>query len=144
MLDPANHSNDSDSDITIRRKIAFLINTLLLPTAPAESSLAAPNVSPSGPTIHSTAIASRTESSSPAISALPPGVDATSTSPLALEASRTHRIISFLIDSLTTPIPHGPDADEELDIDYAEKATRALITFLEASYPSFYLLGFFL
>ncbi|KAF8511860.1 armadillo-type protein [Gautieria morchelliformis] len=126
------------SDITIRRKIAFLINTLLLPTAPPDSSSAAPNIPPPGPTIHSapqssatpsTAVAPHSESAS---SALPPGLDPTSTSPLAREALRTHDIIPVLIDSLTAPLPYGPDADEEVDVDYAEKAARALITFIEA------------
>jgi hsp70-interacting protein len=65
-------------------------------------------------------------------SALPLGLDPTSTSPLALEALRTHDIIPALIDSLTAPLPYGPDADEEVDVDYAEKAARALITFIEA------------
>lgn len=72
------------------------------------------------------------ESSSSGPGTPPPSLEPTSTSPLALDALRTHRIIPVLIDSLTIPLPHGPDADGEVDIDYAEKATRALITFLEA------------
>lgn len=36
------------------------------------------------------------------------------------------------MDSLITPLPHGPNADEEVDVDYAEKAARALLMFIEA------------
>ena len=140
--DVSNDVGHLDSDITIRRKIAFLINALLLPTAPAASSSAAPNISPPGPTIHSdplpstapsTVIAPHSESE-PLSSATPlsPGLDPMSTSLLALEALRSHRIIPVLISSLTIPLPHGPNADEDVDVDYAEKAARALFTFIEA------------
>ncbi|KAF8586410.1 nucleotide exchange factors-like protein [Ramaria rubella] len=127
-----------DSDITIRRKIAFLLNALLLPTLSSATSSAAPDITPPGPTIHSSppnteAISStgHTEDSA-ATSSLPPGlVDPTSTSSLALEALRTHGIVSALVESLTSPVPHGPDADSEIDEDYMEKAARAMFTFLE-------------
>lgn len=93
----------SDPDPTIRRKIAFLINTLLIQSTdmPEES----------------------TTSSAPAAAGQP--------NEMVGKMSET-RVIDALLKSLIKPLPMGADGDiSEPDWDLQEKCTRALVSALE-------------
>ncbi|KAJ9108150.1 hypothetical protein QFC19_002618 [Naganishia cerealis] len=92
----------SDPDATVRRKIAFLINTLLLQS----------NDHPEG--------APRDASSS---SEQPNQM---------VQKMADTKVVDALIKSLVKPLPMGPDGDiSEPDWDLQEKCTRALVNALE-------------
>lgn len=58
-------------------------------------------------------------------------VEPVSTTAPVLTALQKYQIIPVLVESLVSPLPHGPNADEEPDTDYTEKAARTLLTYLE-------------
>ena len=95
-----------DSSIVVRRKAAFLLNTLLLPNSFTSDSTS--------------------EAPSPYVAKL------TSTSELAQAAMRKENVLGTVIESLGSPEPRGADGDQvDLDMDYAEKALRIVLTFLD-------------
>ncbi|KAI9429419.1 nucleotide exchange factors-like protein [Lactarius psammicola] len=124
----------SDSDIGVRRKTAFLLNTLLLSPAGGDAS-------PSG-TATTTAI--RSEGTEPEAGAGGPNVHPNShaalvadprsadTAPATLRALRGHGLLSALVRELTVPTPHGPDGEEggACDADLEEKLVRLLYTYV--------------
>jgi hsp70-interacting protein len=118
----------SDSDISVRRKTAFLLNTLLTPsTTPV---LANPS---SGAVIHE-------GDGHPATPAAPTNVhpnshasmvadpSSTDTAPATLRALHTHGLLPVLVRELTAPTPYGADGDvdENCDTDLAEKLMRCV------------------
>lgn len=122
----------SDSDISVRRKIAFLLNGLLLPSAEI------PEEAPAN--VHggaSTAVAPH-----PSDSAAPAPVHAnthasmlsdpkgTNTADKTLEAFKKHGILSALVQALVSPTPHGPDGETEGDLDLEEKIVRYVLSSL--------------
>ncbi|EMD30899.1 hypothetical protein CERSUDRAFT_120241 [Gelatoporia subvermispora B] len=119
-----------DSDISVRRKIAFLFNTLLTPSYAVD---AAEGAQEAGPTLHS-------ETTGPAAGSAPvhPNSHASmlanpasfATSSAALRAIEAHGIVPALISALTSPTPHGPDGEQEGDADFEEKVIRSLHTYL--------------
>lgn len=124
------NSSLKDADITIRRKIVFMLNVLLLPdedlaTLPASTS-AGPNIRLADSSKPTTDEGSSTHPSYDAQS-LP-----TATSAATVSALRKHQVITTLIHSLVSPVPFGPNADQHFDEDYAEKAAVTLATYLEA------------
>ncbi|GJJ07717.1 hypothetical protein Clacol_001922 [Clathrus columnatus] len=135
-------SSLQDPDITIRRKIAFLLTSLLRPDEFLDSS----NLPTTPPPPSAAGLTIRVVDSSPnAVTAVNPveefthGVPSydikslpTSTSAATVTALRKHQIIPTLIQSLASPVPFGPNADQYFDEDYAEKAARAIATYLEA------------
>lgn len=122
----------TDADVTIRRKIVFMLNVLLLPD---EHLVTLPAPNSAGPNIR------LADSSKPAVgegSSIQPSYDAkslpTATSAATVSALRKHQVITTLIYSLVSPVPFGPNADQHFDEDYAEKAAVALATYLEVCY----------
>ncbi|KAE9387262.1 Fes1-domain-containing protein [Gymnopus androsaceus JB14] len=98
-----------DPNITVRRKTAFLLNSLLTPNETTTSSSASP-IHPNSHAAH----------------LFQPG--RASTSALTLEAMTKHNILGTLIDGLTNPLPYGEDGDkEEVDPDFEEKVLREFV-----------------
>ncbi|KAE9385852.1 Fes1-domain-containing protein [Gymnopus androsaceus JB14] len=107
-----------DPNIAVRRKTAFLLNSLLTPNETTTSSSASSsdnlhtpdsqqNQGPIHPNSHAAHL-------------FQPG--RASTSALTLEAMTKHNILGTLIDGLTNPLPYGEDGDkEEVDPDFEEK-----------------------
>jgi hypothetical protein len=114
-----------DSDITVRRKAAFLLNTLLTPSVAVAAGATATSSGarvhgggddpPVGAPVHPNSHASMV--------ADPASVD---TAPETLRALRTHKLLPVLVRELTEPTPYGPDGDEGdgCDADLEEKLTR--------------------
>ncbi|KAI0292991.1 armadillo-type protein [Multifurca ochricompacta] len=100
----------SDSDISVRRKTAFLLNTLLIPaiTTVAGASDGPANVHPNS---HALMVAD------------PSSAD---TAPATLRAMREHGLLSTLVRELTVPTHGGYDTDLE------EKLMRSLYTYVSA------------
>lgn len=94
----------SDPDPTIRRKIAFLINTLL---------------------VQSTDMPTEEDAASK------PTPDPEQPNEIVLKLAET-KVIDALLKSVIKPLPMGPDGDiSERDWDLLEKCTRALVSALE-------------
>ena len=170
----------ADSDISVRRKVVFLLNSLLIPTAPPQPSqtsrqqqpaniqgpsqvptstqaVAAAASQPAAQPASSTSI-STPASTSTAVTAVPsqepaqpqpsdapvsqpqtvhPNSHASmvsdpssfSTSPPTVQALEQNGLLSTLVSSLATPVPHGPNGESEGDADFEEKVLRALHTY---------------
>ncbi|KAJ8087139.1 hsp70 nucleotide exchange factor fes1 [Marasmius tenuissimus] len=115
-----------DPDISVRRKVAFLLSTLLTPTESKDPSnqnqsnnFHTPNTqdqrNPAEP-IHPNSHAEHLRNPS-----------RVATSPIALKAVEKHGIVSTVIDGLTDPTPYGEDGDiEEPDADFEEKSVGIL------------------
>ncbi|KAJ7596496.1 armadillo-type protein [Mycena floridula] len=100
-----------DSDITVRRKAAFLINTLLTPTEHVEPSTNQP--------IHANSHASHLRNP-----------EHTFTSPLTITAIHEHGILPVVIRGLTEPQPYGADGDSMgPDHDFEQKSVSLLRTY---------------
>jgi hypothetical protein len=99
----------ADPDISVRRKTAFLLNTLLLQDVGGGSTSAALHSS-DGPQTHGAE-----------------GVEVASTQGLVRAAMVEHGLILALVQ----PPPYGADGDGDatIDADYREKALMALDTF---------------
>jgi hypothetical protein len=111
-----------DSDITVRRKTVFLLNTLLIPDIPdtpadTNGNLHTRSSQPAAP-VHPNSHASMLSD---------PSSKRTSTA--TLKALREHRLLAALISALTAPTPHGSDGESEGDIDFEEKIVRLLHTY---------------
>lgn len=117
-----------DSEVGVRRKVAFLVNGLLLPSAEPESVAVpanvhgaaagglAPHASDSAP-VHANTHASMLSDPS-----------STQTSTQTLKAFKEHGIASALVDALVEPVPFGPDGDGERDEDLEEKLVRYVLS----------------
>ncbi|KAG8902845.1 hsp70 nucleotide exchange factor fes1 [Tulasnella sp. 417] len=90
-----------DPHITVRRKAAFLLNSLLLPDASLSSPTSTSTTSP------------------------------LQTSDLTRSAIDTHNILSSLTTSVVNPKPFGRQPEQQPDADYEEKALRGVVTYLE-------------
>ena len=176
----------ADSDISVRRKVAFLLNSLLIPTAPpqvpqtsrqqqpaniqgplqvpastqavaaaASQSAAQPSSSFSSSTSTATSTPPSTLTAVAAVPSQDPSqpqpTDAPvsqpqtvhpnshasmvsdpssfSTSPPTVQALEQNGLLSTLVSSLATPVPHGPNGESEGDADFEEKVLRALHTY---------------
>ncbi|KAF9646148.1 nucleotide exchange factors-like protein [Thelephora ganbajun] len=112
-----------DSDITVRRKVAFLLNTLMIqsdsgvPGTP--SNLRAPGSS-SAP-VHPNSHASMVSDPS-----------STMTSKFAVKALEDRGLLQALVRALTAPVPYGQDGELEGDADFEERVVRTLLTYLTA------------
>ncbi|KAG8970214.1 hsp70 nucleotide exchange factor fes1 [Tulasnella sp. 419] len=107
-----------DSDISVRRKTAFLLSSLLLADA-ADPPASSPSSTPSAP---STAVTV----SSPF-----------QTSDLAFRAMTSHRLVDALLSSIISPVPFGPDAEHDgPDVDYEEKVLRAIVNYVNVGTPA--------
>ncbi|KAK7467606.1 hsp70 nucleotide exchange factor fes1 [Stygiomarasmius scandens] len=109
-----------DPDISVRRKVAFLLSTLLTPTESTSSSSSSTSNLHTPDSNHAPVHAN-----SHAVHLTNP--DRAATSPLALEAMKKHDILPTVIEGLTNPLPHGEDGDiEESDADFEEKGVGLL------------------
>jgi hsp70-interacting protein len=128
---PALRGALGDSDVGVRRKAAFLLNTLLVPSAPVE-----PAVDATG-NLHSEATrpAAPVHANTHAAMLSDPGSTDTSTPTLA--AFHEHGILAALVDALAHPVPHGPDGDAERDADFEENVVQVLATYALACHGAF-------
>jgi hypothetical protein len=106
----------SDSDITVRRKIVFLINSLLVPTFP--------DTTQSQTTIHSHQAVPVHPNSHASMLSDP---NSTETSPATMKALHEHGILTALISALIAPTPHGADGESDGDVDFEEKVIRSVM-----------------
>ncbi|KAH9064370.1 nucleotide exchange factors-like protein [Lactarius vividus] len=116
----------SDSDIGVRRKTAFLLNTLLLSegnTTVRTDGTNSDSEAGAGPRVH--------PNSHAALVADPGSAD---TAPATLRALRTDGLLPAIVRELTVPTPHGPDGEEggSCDADLEEKLVRLLHTYVAA------------
>ncbi|KIJ29529.1 hypothetical protein M422DRAFT_188272 [Sphaerobolus stellatus SS14] len=140
-----------DSDITIRRKLVFLINSLLMPIT-ARTFRFAPLLLMAPPPEY---FQPREQSSSTAVTALSnhassssrnskqdglrihnlqdKGVKPVSTTASVLSALQKYQVIPIIVESLVSPLSHCSGADKQPDPGYTEKAAKTLITYLEVS-----------
>ncbi|KAE9387258.1 hypothetical protein BT96DRAFT_1005282 [Gymnopus androsaceus JB14] len=115
-----------DPNIAVRRKTAFLLNSLLTPNETTSSSsssssdnLHTPDSQQNQGPIHPNSHAAHLFQPGRAL-----------TSALTLEAMTKHNILGTLIDGLTNPLPYGEDGDqEEVDPDFEEKGVALLRTY---------------
>jgi hypothetical protein len=117
------HARSLDSDIAVRRKAAFLLNSLLLQSAPVATTRAPGTRIRGGPAqpgaiVHPNSHASMVADPS-----------STDTAPETLRAVRAHGLLPVIIRELTEPTPYGPDGDEGDggDADLEEKLMRCVL-----------------
>ena len=105
------HVVSTDSDISVRRKTVFLLNSLLIP----DDTSADRNTTTSQPAapIHANSHASMLSDPS-----------SKWTSPITLNALHEHGLLAALISALTAPVPHGDDGEIEGDVDFEEGIVR--------------------
>lgn len=112
-----------DSDITVRRKVAFLLNTLLIqsgsesPDAPSNLQTPSSSSAPAHPNSHASMISDPSS---------------TVTSQYTLKALEEHGLLQTLVKALTSPVPYGQDGELDGDPDFEEKIVRTLLTYLTA------------
>lgn len=117
------HERSLDSDIAVRRKAAFLLNSLLLQSVPVATSRGPGARIRGGPAqpgaiVHPNSHASMVADPS-----------STDTAPETLRAVRAHGLLPVIIRELTEPTPYGPDGDEGDggDADLEEKLMRCVL-----------------
>jgi hypothetical protein len=113
----------SDSDIAVRRKAAFLLNSLLIPSAPVATTRGPGTrlrggLAQSGETVHPNSHASMVADPT-----------STDTASETLRAVRAHGLLPVVVRELTEPTPYGPDGDEGdgCDADLEEKLMRCVL-----------------
>ncbi|EIN05153.1 nucleotide exchange factors-like protein [Punctularia strigosozonata HHB-11173 SS5] len=121
-----------DSDVTVRRKVAFLLGALLTPTSTYSDS--SPLPSASGPTLHTSPPPPPDQNSQPvhpnSHASMVADPSSANTSPLAVSALAAHGILDKLISALAHPVPHGADGEHDgRDADFEEKVVNALYTY---------------
>ncbi|KAG1856723.1 armadillo-type protein [Suillus subluteus] len=105
-----------DSEIRVRRKTTFLLNTLLLPTSPSQANLQ-PNIS------------------LPTSETAPPPIHANSHASMLSDPSSKEgeegslSLLDALISALIEPVPFGVDGEVEKDEEFQENIVRILYTF---------------
>ncbi|ETW79995.1 hypothetical protein HETIRDRAFT_246122, partial [Heterobasidion irregulare TC 32-1] len=135
-----------DSNISVRRKTAFLLNTLLVPVNVPSHRLS-PSSSGSNPSrAHAGASTSATlhapetpnapvhPNSHASMLSNPMSV---ATAPATLRALHEHNILPALIRELTSPTPYGADEEREGDVDFEEKVIRLLHTYVTSHQGEF-------
>ncbi|EEB93808.1 hypothetical protein MPER_07492, partial [Moniliophthora perniciosa FA553] len=115
-----------DSDISVRRKIAFLLNALLTPTI--SSSLSSDNTNVHTPQTQENRRPEQVHPNSHSAHLANPARG--DTSGITKSAIEKHAIISTLVDGLTNPLPYGQDGEVmEPDADFEEKGVGLLRTY---------------
>ncbi|GJE88989.1 nucleotide exchange factors-like protein [Phanerochaete sordida] len=120
-----------DSDVSVRRKVAFLLNALLIPSVPEAPRANPPNPRAAGATLHGAdadapAHADPVHPNSHAAMA-DPGAFATSAATRA--ALEQRGLLGALVDALVRPVPHGPDGERLGDAEFEEKLVHVLFTY---------------
>ncbi|KAI3621633.1 adenyl-nucleotide exchange factor [Moniliophthora roreri] len=118
-----------DPDISVRRKIAFLLNTLLTPTSTTTSeSSPSDNANVQTPQTQENRRPERVHPNSHSAHLTNPS--RSDTCGITKSAIEKHGIVSTLVDGLTNPLPYGEDGDVmEPDIDFEEKGVGLLRTY---------------
>lgn len=112
-----------DSDISVRRKVAFLLNGLLIQNnhqaLETPSNLQTPNSSstPVYPNSHASMVSDPSS---------------TVTSELVVKALEDRGLLQALVKALVAPIPYGQDGELEGDADFEENIARTLLAYLTA------------
>ena len=121
----------TDSDISVRRKTAFLLNSLIIPTTHIPRPTPPPPTAPTPSTgSNSTSVTIHPSDARPETvhpnshASMQADPASTSTSPAALKALEEHGILQSLVSAVTTPVPYGPDGEGEGDADFDEKVIR--------------------
>jgi hsp70-interacting protein len=104
-----------DSDITVRRKAAFLINSLLIP-----SNTEADEVHQSSNMGSSTSNSAHPNSHV----SMMKDPSSISTSEITLKALEDRGLLKGIISALTVPVPYGKDGESNEDVDFEEKILR--------------------
>ena len=112
----------ADSDIAVRRKTAFLLNTLLVSPA---TDAAEPNTG-TGTTGTTTTVHPNSHA------ALVVDPRAADTTPATLRALSAQGLLAVLVRELVAPTPYGPDGEEgdACDADLEEKLARCVCAYL--------------
>ncbi|KAG1732659.1 armadillo-type protein [Suillus paluster] len=116
-----------DSEIRVRRKTAFLLNTLLMPTSENKVSLQSNISMPSSenapvyPNSHASMLSNPSSISTSSITLDVLQNDSTSEGSSLLDA---------LVSALTEPVPFGPDGEKDKDEEFQENIIRILYTFV--------------
>ncbi|KAF9784498.1 nucleotide exchange factors-like protein [Thelephora terrestris] len=112
-----------DSDITVRRKVAFLLNALLIQN---DSGLTG---EPSNlPTPGSSSAPAHPNSHAPMVS----DPSSTMTSQFAVKALEDRGLLQALVRALASPVPYGQDGELDGDPDFEEQVVRTLLAYLTA------------
>jgi len=104
-----------DSDISVRRKVVFLIGTLLIPSDT--------EIGENGPNMNTETSASNIVHSN-SHDAMLKDPSSISTSRITLEALENQGLLQSLLTGLITPVPYGKDGECDGDVDFEEKALR--------------------
>jgi len=118
-----------DSEIRVRRKTTFLLNTLLLSTSPPSSqanlqpNISLPTSQNAPPPIHANSHASMlSDPSSVSTSAL-------TLAAIQEEGEQGGSLLDALISALIEPVPFGVDGEIDKDDEFQENIVRILYTF---------------
>ncbi|KAA1474088.1 nucleotide exchange factors-like protein [Dentipellis sp. KUC8613] len=120
-----------DSDIGVRRKTAFLLNSLLIPISEAAPAQRQAGTTATGATLHPSD-SQATPSFANSHLAMARDPLSANTAPVALKALKDHELLKALVRALVTPTPHGANGDEEGDVDLEERIAALLHTYVEA------------
>ena len=103
----------------MRRKTAFLLNTLLLFSPVTDA--AEPSTGTTGTTVHPNSHA-----------ALVVDPRAADTAPATLRALNAHGLLAVLVRELVAPTPYGPDGEvgDACDADLEEKLARCVFAYI--------------
>ncbi|KAH7924195.1 Fes1-domain-containing protein [Leucogyrophana mollusca] len=117
-----------DSNINVRRKTAFLLNTLLVPTSDLPDSASSPDIhtpSSAAAPVHANSHASMLSD--------PDSVSTSGPTLQALIAENTvegSSLLDAVISALSEPVPFGPDGESERDVDFEDNVVRLLHTYV--------------
>lgn len=117
------HLRAADSDITVRRKVAFLLNALLVPTSPEppRQTSGASSAGGSAAVLHTSESQPRAPVHPNSHASMDSDPASTSTSALTREALEQRGLLDALVGALVSPLPHGPDGEQFGDADFEEK-----------------------
>ena len=119
MIDASLHS--ADSDITVRRKVAFLLNALLVPSSTPPPQAGPSAADSSAVTLHPTDSAPNAPVHPNSHASMAADPASASTSELTREALERRGLLDALVAALAHPVPHGPDGEQFGDADFEEK-----------------------
>jgi len=129
-----------DSDITVRRKAAFLLNTLLSPNTVDEQPSSATSRHANASALHDSDLDSPSANapvhpnSHASMLSDPSSI---STTRLTQHALEQRGLLQTLVQSLVSPLPFGPDGESEHDADYEELIIHVLHTYVTSCHGQF-------
>jgi len=116
-----------DPEIRVRRKVVFLLNSLLVRSEHENATandagvpLHGPGVPASNAPVHPNSHASMT-------------AESINTSSETARALQENDFLPKLVQGLVNPLPHGQDGDVEVDDDFEEKLVRLLFTYITST-----------